>query len=188
MTMISNLPDIIFLCGFMGSGKSTIGRGLADSLEWPFLDLDDKIEEIAGQEIPEIFEREGEAGFRTIERRALLEVARKFKGVVALGGGSLQSQHMVDHLKLKGLLIFLETPISVILGRVSGDENRPLLLDKRGNPKNKKVLEQDLQALYDERLPFYKQAVINVANDGSKSPEQIVEILLKKIRNHVEDY
>lgn len=186
--MISNLPDIIFLCGFMGCGKSTIGQGLADMLDRPFLDLDDRIVEIAGQEIPEIFENEGEAGFRTIERRALLEIVRNFKGVVALGGGSLQSQHMVDHLKLKGLLVFIKTPISVILSRISGDENRPMLLDEQGNPKKNEVLRQDLQALYDERLPLYEQAVIKVANDGSQSPEQMVETLLKKIRNHVEYY
>jgi len=186
--MITNLPDIIFLCGFMGSGKSTVGRQLADKLERPFLDLDDRIVEIAGLEIPEIFEQEGEPAFRTTERRALLEVARDYKGVVALGGGSLQSQHLVDHLKLKGLLLFIETPISVILSRISQDENRPMLLDKHGNPQKKEVLKQELQALYDERLPLYEQAVIKVANDGSKSPEQIAEILLKKIRNHVEYY
>lgn len=186
--MISNLPDIIFLCGFMGSGKSTIGQLLAEKLERPFLDLDDKIVETAGMEIPEIFEQEDKAGFRMIERRALLETTREFEGVLALGGGSLQSQHLVDHLKLKGLLVFIETPISVILRRISEDENRPLLLDEHGNPQKTEILKQELQTLYDERLPLYEQAVITVENDGSQSPEQTVEILLKKIRNHVEYY
>ncbi|NGP86763.1 shikimate kinase [Fodinibius halophilus] len=186
--MISNLPDIIFLSGFMGAGKSTVGRALAERLECNFLDLDDKIEEDAGQKIPEIFEQSGEPGFRTAERRALLAVARNYKGVVALGGGSLQNQHLVDHLKLNGLLVFIETPISVILDRISGDENRPLLLDDKGNPKSRKTLQKELQDLYDERLPLYEQAVITVTNDGSKKPEELVQTLLKKIKNHVGYY
>ncbi|WP_138429251.1 shikimate kinase [Fodinibius saliphilus] len=188
MWMISNLPDIIFLSGFMGTGKSTIGRLLAERLERNFLDLDDKIEEEAGCTISDIFEQSGEAGFRTAERRALLEVARGYKGVVALGGGSLQNQHMVDHLKLNGLLVFIETPISVILDRISGDENRPLLLNEEGNPKSRERLQNELQKLYNERLSLYKQAVIKISNDGHKKPDQLVQTLLKKIKNHVEYY
>lgn len=188
MNMISNLPERIFLCGFMGAGKSVIGKGLAEKLEVSFLDLDDKIEEQTGQSIPEIFEESGEPAFRVAERRAVLEVIRTFDGVVSLGGGSLQSQHMVDHVKLNGLLIFIETPISVILDRISQDQNRPLLLDEQGNPKNKKQLKRELTALYEKRLPLYEQAVIQIENDGKESVEDIVEQLLKKIRNHVEYY
>ncbi len=117
--MISNLPDRIFLTGFMGAGKSVIGQQLAGKLERPFLDLDDKITQKAGQSIPEIFKESGESEFRILERRAVLEVIREFTGVVALGGGSLQNQHLVDHIKLNGLLIFIETPISVILDRIT---------------------------------------------------------------------
>lgn len=186
--MISNIPDTIFLCGFMGAGKSTIGRLLADELSRPFLDLDNKIEEKAGQTIPEIFEQSGEADFRTIERRALLEVSRDFEGIVALGGGSLQNQHMVDHLKLNGLLIFIETPISVILDRISEDETRPLLLDEEENPKSRETLRRELEELYEERLPLYEQAVIHISDDGSQPPEAIAQILLKKIKRHVEYY
>ncbi|MDZ7659710.1 shikimate kinase [Fodinibius sp.] len=186
--MISGLPERIFLCGFMGAGKSVIGRKLAKELELSFLDLDDKIEEQAGQSIPEIFEESGESAFRVAERRALQEVIKEFEGVVSLGGGSLQNQYIVDHLKLNGLLIFIEAPISVILDRISQDDNRPLLLDEHGNPKSKKKLENELTALYEERLPLYEQAVIQIQNDGKKSVEDIVEKLLKKIRNHVEYY
>jgi shikimate kinase len=164
--MIDNLPERIFLSGFMGAGKSLIGSKLAEELDVPFLDLDDKIEQKAGLSIPEIFENSGEAEFRTIERRALLEVIREFEGVVALGGGSIQNQHMLDHIKLNGLLIFIETPISVILDRIR----------------------QDLEALYEDRRDLYEQAVIKVVNDGNHAPEEIVETLLKKIRNHVEYY
>lgn len=186
--MISNLPDRIFLCGFMGAGKSTIGRKLSEKLDLDFLDLDEKIEDMAGQSIPEIFEESGENVFRTIERRALLEVVREYEGIVALGGGSVQNQHMLDHLKLNGLLVFVETPIRVILDRISEAENRPLLLDEQGNSKDKETLEQELSELYEDRLPLYKQAVLTITNDGSQTPEQLVETLIKKIRNHVEYY
>ena len=185
---MSNLPERIFLCGFMGAGKSVIGRTLAEQLEVSFLDLDDKIEEQTGQAISEIFEESGESAFRVAERRALLEVIRKFEGVVSLGGGSLQNQYMVDHVKLNGLLIFIETPISVILDRISQDENRPLLLDEQGNPKSEEQLKKELTALYEERLPLYEQAVIRIKNDGKKSVTDSVKKLLKKIRNHVEYY
>lgn len=185
---IKNLPKRIFLCGFMGAGKSVIGRNLADKLERPFTDLDDKIEEKSEKTIPEIFETMGESEFRIIERRAVLEVIREFEGIVALGGGSIQNQHMLDHIKLNGLLIFIETPVSVILDRISEDENRPLLLDEQGNPKDKEQLKKDLTTLYEERLPLYEQAVLTLENDGSQSPEQLVETLVKKIKNHVEYY
>lgn len=185
---IKNLPERVFLCGFMGAGKSVIGQKLAERLERPFLDLDDKIEEKAGKSIPEIFEMMGEAEFRVMERKAILEVIREFKGVAALGGGSIQNQHLLDHIKLNGLLIFIETPVSVILDRISKDENRPLLLDEHGNPKDRERLRKDLTSLYEERLPLYEQAVLTLKNNGSQSPKQLVETLLKKIKNHVEYY
>jgi shikimate kinase len=186
--MISNLPDLIFLCGFMGAGKSAIGRQLAKKLDQPFLDLDERIVENAGQAIPEIFAEFGESGFRTAERRALMEVIRHYEGIVALGGGSLQDQRMLDHIKLHGLLIFIETPITVILDRISAHKERPLLLNTDGNIKDRDHLKTDLTRLYEERLPFYEQAVIRISNDGSKRIEEVVEELLKKIRNHVEYY
>ncbi|MCW9706656.1 shikimate kinase [Fodinibius salsisoli] len=180
-----NVPEIIFLCGFMGTGKTTIGRKLAQKLDYPFLDLDDRIVERAGQSIPDIFEAGGEGRFRTVERKALMEVCRSFKGVVALGGGSLQNQHLLDHLKLNGLLIFIETPFSVLIDRIYQDKNRPLLLDESGNVKERKTLEEELRFLYDDRLPLYRQASISIQMSRGESPEEQVETLFKKIRNHV---
>lgn len=186
--MYNNLPELIFLCGFMGAGKSAIGQRLAEKLEQPFLDLDDKIVENSGQSIPKIFEDSGESEFRTIERKAVLEVIREFQGVVSLGGGSLQNQNLVDHIKQNGLLIFIDTPISVILDRISEDANRPLLLDEDGEPKDHKQLKKDLSELYEKRLPLYEQADMKVINDKSETIKQIVEILVKRIRNHAEHY
>lgn len=186
--MISNLPERIFLCGFMGAGKSVVGQALAEKLGRPFLDLDKKIKEKAGRSIPEIFEGSGESEFRALERKAVLEVVDEFEGIVALGGGSLQNQHMLDHIKLNGLLIFIETPISVILDRISEDENRPLLKGEDGIPKEAEDLAKEMQALYKQRMPLYEQAVITISNDGSQPVENIVEILVRKIKNHVEHH
>jgi shikimate kinase len=183
--MITNLPNIIFLCGFMGAGKSTIGEKLAHTLEVSYRDIDDIIEEKAAKPIRAIFEDSGEAEFRKIERRTLLQVIRDYVGILSLGGGSLQNQHIVDHVKHNGLLIFIDTPFSVILDRIIADQDRPLLLDESGEPKDRSVLENELKKLYRKRLPFYKQAKIIISNPGTHSPEQLVKKLIKKIRNHV---
>ncbi|SMO65311.1 shikimate kinase [Fodinibius sediminis] len=178
------MPRVIFLCGFMGVGKTTIGRKLARKLDRPFLDLDDRIVERAGKSIPRIFEESGEGSFRAVERRSLLEVADNFSGVVALGGGSLQNQHLLDHLKRQGLLIFIEAPMELILNRISRDPNRPLLLDEHGKTKEREVLEEELQMLYNDRLPLYEQAAIRLKIRDGESPQKQVETLIKKIRNH----
>lgn len=181
--MISNLPDRIFLCGFMGAGKSTLGRRLAKRLKMNFMDLDKIIEQESAQSIPEIFEQDGEETFRKLEQSALLSVIRSKKGVIALGGGSLQNQHMVDHLKLNGLLIFIDTPFSVIFERIADDSGRPLLTDENGELKSEELLHSQLKALYEKRLPLYRQAVITV--DSSGGLKEVMDQLIRKIENHV---
>lgn len=183
--MIKNLPDRIFLCGFMGAGKSTIGSMLSDRLEMSFLDLDDYIEEKAGKDIPSIFNEDGESTFRKIERTCILDVIKKYEGVVALGGGSLQNQHIVDHIKLNGLLIFIDTPFSLILNRITEEGNRPLLLNEQGTVKEKEILEKELSTLYEQRLPFYQQAELSIADSDRKTAESMVNSLIQKIKNHV---
>lgn len=185
MEEISNLPDLIFLCGFMGTGKSTIGRQLAGKLGLPYADLDDLIREQADSSIPDIFEQEGEEGFRKRERKLLLDTIRNYKGVLALGGGALHNQHLVDHIKINGLLIFIETPFSVILDRILRKKNRPLLLDEDGSMKDRDILEKELKELYNERLNFYRQAEITIQPNQHDSAEATTTALVRKIRNHV---
>ena len=180
-----NVPNLIFLCGFMGAGKSTIGRSLSDELDSSFLDLDDHIVERAGKTISEIFDDAGEGAFRTVERKALLDIVEDDKGVVALGGGSLQNQHLLDHLKINGLLIHIKAPLDIVLERITGDTNRPLLLDEDGDTKDEDTLEKDLSILYQDRLPLYEQAVITLEVSAGQSVQEQTEILMNKIRNHV---
>lgn len=182
--MNQQLPDIIFLCGFMGAGKSTIGQKLAGKLELPFQDLDRVIEERAGKTILQIFREEGEEYFRTAERAALTTTAREFNGVLALGGGALQNLQIAEQVKLYGLLIFIETPFSVILDRISAGKQRPLLLDKNGEMKKKKTLGKELSALYEQRLPIYRKADITLQSNRFDSPGEAAEELIKKIDYH----
>ena len=183
--MINNLPDRIYLCGFMGAGKSTIGKLLAEKLSMPFIDLDTRIEENREKSIPVIFEEEGEEAFRQAERSALLEVIREEQGVIALGGGALHNQHLLDHVKVNGLLIFIETPFSVIFDRIAGKTDRPLLLDEDGNMKEEESLREELRSLYHKRLPLYEQAELQINSRNYESREELVRSLIKKIRNHV---
>lgn len=163
----------------MGSGKSTVGRELADRLEVPFCDLDDMIVKKAGISIPEIFETYGESGFRNLERRILIRKSQYFKGVMALGGGSLQNQHIIDHLKIYGWLVFLDVPQSVISSRVSGDSNRPMLKANKSE-KNDSAGQNKIGALLNDRLPYYRQAEITVQAED-RSPEDIAYELIKKL-------
>lgn len=172
----------------MGAGKSTIGSKLAEKMGLTFLDLDDYIAHKAGKSIPDIFDEGGEKAFRKFERKSILEIIRTFEGIVALGGGSLQNQQMVDHIKLNGLLVFIETPISVILERINKDTNRPLLLNEEGTVKKKEILETEFSALYEKRLPLYRQAELTVSDDGEINIETLVDNLMNKIKYHVSHY
>ena len=175
----------IYLCGFMGTGKSSVGIQLAKALDQAFKDLDTEIIRKAELSIPEIFERQGEDVFRKLEWKTLYELTQNYKGVLSLGGGSLQSQNIVDHLKLYGLLIFIETPISEIVHRIGDDQNRPLLRNEDGSIKESAVLMQDLLALYEKRLPLYEQAQIKITTTDFSSIEEIVADLKERIARYV---
>ncbi len=166
----------VFLCGMMGSGKSTVGKALSSMLDVPFSDLDALIVQRKGTSIPEIFEKEGENGFRTIEQNLLIEHAGTTKGVLALGGGTLQNQHLVDHVKLHGWLVFLETPVDVLVKRLKSGKGRPML--SKTEVKN---LENRIENLLKERLPYYHQAHISVQT-GSLSQQQVAEQIVKKLK------
>ena len=174
----------VFLCGMMGSGKSTVGRALANRLEVPFCDLDELIVEETGMTIPEIFKEEGESKFREIERKILIRESQYFKGVMALGGGSLQNQHMIDHLKIYGWLIFLDVPQSVISKRITGDTNRPMLNANDNDNNNESAhheADSKIKRLMAERRPLYEQAEITIQT-GDKPADEIADKLIKKLR------
>jgi len=158
----------VFLVGFMASGKSCVGQELARRLDWDFVDLDARIESRERQTVPEIFRDRGEPGFRLAESSALrdlLSESLKRDSVVALGGGAFVQERNRELLR-QWPAVFLEAPLSELWQRSLTDGvERPL----RGD------FEQFVQ-LYEERLPFYRQASVVVATTGKQLASICAEI------------
>ncbi len=159
----------IYLTGFMGCGKTTVGRLLAQKLGWTFVDLDVEIERQQGRKIAEIFETEGQESFRAIEAEALREQVRMVRvgraRVVALGGGAYAQQHNRDRLGDGGVVIFLDAPVERLWERVRGEPDRPLAREL-----------ESFRALYDERRPLYAQAHYRI--DADRDADAIVAEIL----------
>lgn len=162
---------LVCLTGFMGAGKSTAGRLLARQLGWPFLDLDDRIVEVTGLEIPEIFAQRGEPEFRRIEQEELARIVggtmeSQKSRVVSLGGGTTAQPRNLELLRGAGaVLVWLECPVELLLARCAQITNRPLFRD-----------EASFRALYRQRLPFYQLSDYRV--DSSKEPVRVIEQIL----------
>ena len=162
----------IALCGFMGSGKTTVGRKVARLTGLPFIDLDRYIEAQEGMTIPEIFAQHGEPYFRDLETKYVTEISAREEGcVLSLGGGTVLRPENVEIIKRSGLLILLDTPFFRIVKNLSHSTNRPLL------EKEDKLAET--RRLYQMRKPIYDQ----VADCRVRSPRlgEVVERTLKSI-------
>jgi len=156
-------PGVVFLVGFMGAGKTTVGRHLARLLGWDFVDLDERIVAGEGLGIPQIFAARGEAHFRRLEMDILASLRGRARLVVACGGGTYEqeeSRRIIDGL---GRAVWIRLPLEVALGRCAGDTTRPLL---------KSAAQAD--ALYRRRLPSYRAAPLHVDALGL-SAEQVAE-------------
>ena len=117
----------IVLCGFMGCGKTTVGKIIAAELKMQFVDMDDYIEQKQGRKIKNIFSENGEDFFRDIEHEACKDLADAENTVIAAGGGALTFKRNVDAFKNKAKIIFIDTDFDTIKRRVGGDKNRPLI-------------------------------------------------------------
>jgi len=182
---LKKFAESFFIVGFMATGKSSIGKILAKELDRPFLDLDEYIAQKEGCSIKEIFTSRGEAYFRDREWRSLLEVTQNFRGVIALGGGALHNQQVVDHLKLFGLLVFLKTPMNVIVDRIERNKKRPIVLDEHGEIKSRETLFSELESLYLKREHLYNQAQIILESTGYESKEEQAAKLIEKLQRYV---
>lgn len=166
-------PRRIVLTGFMGSGKSTVGPLLAAVLGWRFVDADEAIVAEAGCTIPEIFAREGEAGFRERERAVIARLAGEDAAVLALGGGAIETEATRSLLlgAPETLLVHLEVELATTLRRCRGTEGeRPILADRA-----------NLASRYERRLPLYRTAHVSIAVDAL-TPEQVVDALVRAAR------
>jgi shikimate kinase len=162
-------PQNLFLVGPMGAGKSAVGRQLARFLHMDFVDSDDEIESRTGVDIPFIFEKEGEAGFRTRESKVIDELTARQGIVLATGGGVVLDPRNRSHLGARGFVIYLHTTVDQQLDRTRRGRNRPLL----ENGDRREVLE----ALMRIRDPLYREiADMTVETDGRRVKEVAAEI------------
>ncbi len=154
------LSGNIVLCGFMGCGKSSVGRRVAKLLNRQFCDLDNYIEQKAGMTVAEIFAREGEQGFRMRETQAAEEVASRKGMVIASGGGTVLSQRNVEAFHKHGAhILFLDVPVAALQERLKNDKRRPLLQV----PDRRRVIAE----LYEKRVPLYRAAADLVIDGGA---------------------
>ncbi len=170
----------VVLTGFRGSGKTTVGKALAERLGREFIDCDEYIEKQTGLTIREIFERHGESRFRTIESEAIVELARLDGKVIATGGGAVLKYQNIQILKRqgRGVVFFLEVGAETAFGRIQADPatraRRPPLTEK--DPLT------EVRGQIEFRRPYYmKGADHTVAVDGRKA-EEVVEAILAHLK------
>lgn len=158
----------IILIGFMGCGKSTVGRKLANALSYEFMDTDTVIEETYGKTISKMFEEDGEEAFRKAETELLRKLEKEAKGlVIATGGGMPMREENVACMRNIGTVVFLEAKIETILERLKNDTGRPLA---DGEDREKK-----LRPLYEKRLPVYLDAAELRLDTEDKSFYSMIE-------------
>lgn len=156
-----SFPNNLFLIGPMGAGKSAVGRQLARMLHKSFIDSDDEIESRTGVDIPFIFEKEGEAGFRKREAKVLDDLSQQQGLVLATGGGAVIEEKTRSHLGARGFVVYLQTSVDQQLERTRRGRERPLLVTE--DPR------QVLEALMAERDPLYREIADLVVNtDGRR--------------------
>lgn len=160
----------IYLVGPMGSGKTAVGKQLSRLLGMPFVDSDAEIERRTGADIPLIFEKEGEAGFREREREVIADLTERDGIVLSTGGGAILKAENRACLSARGTVVYLETSIAQQAARVRDGENRPMLSGQ--DPT------QRLTELMAHRAPLYREiAVITVQTDGRRVRDVAEEIL-----------
>jgi shikimate kinase len=168
----------LFLVGFMGSGKTSLGHALSNLLGWPFQDLDARVEARQGCSIAEIFRNLGEAGFRQAEHEALLELLREMQAcpaVAALGGGAFVQPENLAALESSGIpAVFLDAPLEQLWERCQSEKaERPLA----------QSLNQFRQ-LYEARRPIYMKAALRIETSGKNVATIVAEVVSRLGLNH----
>jgi len=170
----------IYLTGFMGTGKSRIGKYLSKKLNVNFIDTDDVIESKYKKNITQMFDVFGEEKFRQIESDIISElINRDSESVIALGGGSLISEKNQNFISDTGMLIYIESGLDMIWERTKNKTKRPLLL-VNGKFPTKSLFMEKANELMEERLPGYNKAKFKINRDD-KEAEEVVEEILEKI-------
>lgn len=169
----------IYLTGFMGSGKTTFGRMLANTLNRDFVDLDHYIEEQERATVPDLFTTLGEKGFRTLEQKALLSTKEMGNTIIATGGGAPCFFDNMAFMNRHGHTIYLKvTPEELSKRLLPARSHRPLIAGK-----SKSELLDYIRAKLSERAPYYNQAKI-IADTTGLSPQDTLRIVIKALKLH----
>ena len=164
----SNPQPNLILAGFMGTGKSALGRQLAKRWRRSFVDTDDLVEKLAGASIADIFAQQGEEHFRALERKVVEELLPETDAIIACGGGLVVQPGMIELVRAKGIVVTLFASVDTILRRTAGNSRRPLL---KGEDPEAKIRE-----LMKKREQAYMKAGIAVYTDG-RSLQQLCVII-----------
>ncbi len=166
----------IFLIGMMGTGKTTVGKLLAQQLNYRFFDTDVLIERVTQQPINKIFATTGEENFRHIESQVLAEVSACTKSVIATGGGVILKPKNWSYLR-HGLIIWLDAPVELLVQRLAQDKTRPLLQETD--------LTKKLYSLLEERKSLYAQGDLQILINKNDTPGVVVSNILEKIPSKI---
>lgn len=163
----------VFLCGFMGCGKSTVGRVLANLLGVGYIDMDNYIEDSENMTIAEIFEQKGEQHFRMLETKAIETLSQK-QMVIACGGGAMLNDKNAEIANKSGTVVFLDVPFKTCYERISGDSKRPLVTNNTA---------EWLEDLYNNRYPVYK-ANSSLSVNADRMPNEIAKNIFELLTNN----
>lgn len=169
----------LVLTGFMGTGKTTVGKRLAQRLNMVFEDIDDNVEKVTGFTIKELFDKYGERRFRSEEAAAVRRIIRQDNQVIATGGGVVLNPENISALKENGLIFCLEARPEVIYERVKHKHTRPLL--------DQDNLMDTINRLLGERRDLYKNAHFTIdtsQNNAENVVEEIIQLYTKEVKNH----
>jgi|WetSurMetagenome_2_1015567.scaffolds.fasta_scaffold114213_1 shikimate kinase len=163
----------LILCGFMATGKSSVGKRLASLVGYDFLDMDACIEAEEGISIPRIFAERGEAAFRALESKMVERIAKSRAYVIATGGGTVVNPLNLEKLKSCGILINLTADIDTIISRAGSGEDRPMLMQGDRRERIRSLMEQRAQA--------YAQADLTI-DTSSGAIEEVAQLILDRLR------
>lgn len=169
-------PRSVVFVGLMGAGKTAIGRKVAATLGLPFTDSDHEIESVSRMTIPDLFDRYGEAEFRSLEQRVIARVLESGPQVLSTGGGAFMNEQTREAIAAGGLSVWLKADVDTLLDRVSKKQNRPLL--RNADPRA--VLER----LMAERYPVYALADVTVATRDERK-EVIAGEVIEALGRHL---
>ncbi len=174
------MTKLIFLTGFMGSGKSTIGPILANTLGWDFFDLDGIIEKKENASVSRIFEEKGEEYFRKLESEILKELSSKENSIISLGGGTITIKGNVELLKKSGKIIYLRISPESAYYRLRNKRDRPILTKDGTVNLGKDEFISKINHLLEKRKEYYEQADFIIDADKislGKTVDKIVKLI-----------